>query len=65
MLAPLLQHGHWHLLHLDCKKREASVHNPETGLPDPQSMDIFGAIARIYANQDPSDWQVEVNIKVI
>jgi hypothetical protein len=28
-------------------------------------MDMFRAIVRIYANQDPSDWQVEVNVKVI
>ncbi|KAG9511484.1 hypothetical protein KCV07_g10140, partial [Aureobasidium melanogenum] len=27
-------------------------------------MDIFRAIVRTYANQDPSDWQVEVNVKI-
>jgi hypothetical protein len=65
MLAPLLRNGQWCLLHLDCKKREAFYHNPGTKHPDPQSMDIFRAIVRTYANQDPSDWQVEVNVKVI
>ena len=64
VLVPLLRSGHWSLLHLDRKKHKASFHNPETGTPDPQSMDIFRAIARIYAKQDPPDWQVEVNIKV-
>jgi hypothetical protein len=65
MLVPLLRNGQWCLLHLDCKKREAFFHNPETGCPDPQAMDIFKAIVQIYANQDPLDWQVEVNVKVI
>lgn len=65
MLVPLLRNGQWCLLHLDCKKREASFHNPQTGCPDPQAMDIFRAIVHIYANQDPLDWQVEVNVKVI
>ncbi|KAG9868347.1 hypothetical protein KCU77_g296, partial [Aureobasidium melanogenum] len=64
VLVPLLRSGHWSLLHLDCKKHKASFHNPETGTPDPQSMDIFRAIARIYAKQDPPDWQVEVNIEI-
>jgi hypothetical protein len=65
ILAPLLRNGHWCLLHLDCKKREAFYHNPETKDPDPQSMDMFRAILHVYANQDPSDWQVEVNVKVM